>query len=134
MPKESEIVTKPDPLDSKSSPGGFFNLTNVAKEKIAKKRKKKGLPEQKPKKVATSSQLFLGWTSAVAAKCLLTPIERLRIIMQVDHVSNRYDGRSAGSLKYLGRKLGRLIFRNYQRTRAHSNLQGKYVHGLPHFS
>lgn len=96
---DKDLVSKPDPLESKLQPGGFFNLSSTAKEKVRKKRKKKGLGEQKPKALATSTQLFVGWTSAIVAKAALTPIERIRAIMQVDHLATNIVGvKNQGSL------------------------------------
>ena len=54
----TEAVSQADPLDSRHMPAGFFNLTSTAKEKVAKKRKKKGLGPIVPKKVTTLNQVY----------------------------------------------------------------------------
>lgn len=84
---ERDLISKADPLDSKNQPSGMFNLSSVAKDRIRKKRRKRALDEQKPKIVATSSQVFVSITSAILTKALLTPLDRLKVIMQVNHLS-----------------------------------------------
>mmetsp|Transcript_36515 Transcript_36515/g.36109 ORF Transcript_36515/g.36109 Transcript_36515/m.36109 type:complete len:217 (-) Transcript_36515:174-824(-) len=104
MSRKSTSDENGDPLDSKKNLGGFFNLTTTAKNKVQKKRKKKGLGEKYPKHVSTTTQLFVGWTSAVVSKSLLTPLERAKVVLQVSHLAN-YTGftKPKGALSVLGR-------------------------------
>ena len=83
-----EPVSKADPLDGKFSPSGFFNLTTTARDKVRKKRKRKGLGPQKPKHYPSFTQFLVSGTAAVMSKALLTPFERIKTVMQVQHLNS----------------------------------------------
>jgi len=108
---DKDPVSKADPLESRFQPGGFFNLTSVGKEKVKKKRRRKGMPDQKPKKITTSTQLAVGLTSAVLSKSLLLPLDRLKIGLQVHHLSTyAKNNKPSGALSLLGSKVNEFNF------------------------
>ena len=105
MSRKSDPVEKDESFETKKNLGGFFNLTSTAKSKVEKKRKKKGLGEKHPKNISTTTQMFVGWTSAVGAKTILLPLERARIVLQVSHLAT-YTGytKPKGMLQVWGSK------------------------------
>lgn len=106
MSRNSDPVGKADPLEAKSQLGGFFNLTSTAKAKIQKKRKRKGLGDKYPKKVATMTQLYVGLTSSLITKLFLAPLERTKIVLQISHLANYTTfTKPKGSFAVLGSKI-----------------------------
>ena len=99
MSKSSDPVSKPDPLEARYSPGGFFNITSTAKEKVLKKRKKKGLGPKVAKNHPSFSQFYILFASSIASKLVFMPIERMKIILQVHHLSSSHgNNKPSGSL------------------------------------
>ena len=58
----------------------MFNFSSYAKEKVIKKRKKKGLGELKPRENNPYQMIFTNSLSVCFAKSLFTPLDRLRFI------------------------------------------------------
>ena len=83
-----EPVSKADPLDGRFAPSGFFNITSTAREKVRKKRKRKGLGPSKPKNYPSFTQFIVSGTAAVASKSLFTPLERIKTVLQVQHLNS----------------------------------------------
>lgn len=105
MGKDDNPVGKADQFSDKYMQGGLFNLSSTAKQKIEKKRKRKGLGEQKPKNVYTSTQIFIGWSSAVLTKSLLLPLDRAKNVMQVGHLATYSDMKSISGFSIYKRNI-----------------------------
>lgn len=60
-----------------------FNISAYAKNKVAAKRKKKGLGELKPRENNPYKQLLVYSVQVLSAKALFAPLDRLRILSQV---------------------------------------------------
>jgi hypothetical protein len=58
----------------------MFNFSSYAKEKVNKKRSKKGLGELKPRENNPYKMILTNSIAVCCAKTLLTPIDRLRFI------------------------------------------------------
>ena len=58
----------------------LFNISTYAKEKVAKKRKNKGLGELKRRENNPYKMIFTYGTSVCLAKTLFAPLDRLRFI------------------------------------------------------
>ena len=66
----------------------MFNVSSYARGKVESKRRKKGLGELKPRENNAYFQMITYSTSICLSKTLLAPLDRLRIISQVRHMSN----------------------------------------------
>ncbi len=72
----------------KYAQSGFFNISSMARQKVADKRKRKGLGELKPREKNVYGQLFMYGTTYAGVKVIGAPLERVRIIMQTRHMQN----------------------------------------------
>jgi hypothetical protein len=59
----------------------MFNVTSIAKRRVADKRKRKGLGELKPRKENVFKQMFKSTLACAAGNLVIAPIERCRIIL-----------------------------------------------------
>jgi solute carrier family 25 thiamine pyrophosphate transporter 19 len=98
----SEAASRPDPLDARYAPSGFFNMTSTAKEKVLKKRKKRGMGPITKKKHPSISQFYLIFASSIASKLVFMPLERMKIILQVNHLSATSNNKPSGALSLSG--------------------------------
>ena len=57
-----------------------FNISSYARQKVLAKRKKKGLGELKPRENNPYSMFIKNTFAICAAKTLLAPLERIRIL------------------------------------------------------
>ena len=67
---------------------GFFNISSMAQQRIADKRKRKGLGPLKPREKNVFGQIITFGTSLAAVKSVGAPLDRLRIMMQTMHMQN----------------------------------------------
>jgi len=79
-------VEKADAKEERMAQGGFWNLSTIAKQRVADKRKKKGLGDVKPRNESVFAQLFYNGTTIAVAKTALAPLDRVKIIQQVKHI------------------------------------------------
>lgn len=86
---ETNIAIKPESVASnkstdkdlnKAAQTGFFNISSIAKQRIADKRKRKGLGELHQRENNVYSQFFTNGVAIIGTNTLIAPIERCRII------------------------------------------------------
>ena len=85
-PKEGEI----DERKKKKASGLAyrFNFYDSGLRRLERKRKEKGRPDHIPRQKSVSYQLGTTGGSLLLTKTLLAPLERMKIIMQVQHLAH----------------------------------------------
>jgi hypothetical protein len=96
--KTPSAVEHSSSWEDKYAQQGFFNISSMAQQRIADKRKRKGLGLIKPREKSVASQLTVYGTSLTVMRTIGAPLERCRVIMQTLHMQNlKANEKPAGS-------------------------------------
>ena len=82
------VVEKVETYEDRYQQTGFFNVSTMAKQRVADKRKRKGLGEIKPREKYLWGQFVVFSGALIASKTITAPMERVRILMQIRHMPN----------------------------------------------
>lgn len=88
MASNKSPVEESNTWEEKYGQTGFWNISSLAQQKVAAKRKRKGLSDLQPREKSVIGQLVVYGTAYTVAKVLVAPLERVRLIQQTSHMQN----------------------------------------------